>query len=225
MGKFGGQTKFGSGHFGGDRSPTPIGYIIRRMVASMSGLVSTGSMKTVARLYGDPRRRETWDAVLTPGGIPAVLIHYAGGTFEVEATSGARLVRHQFIDVYCFAGDYRSSEHRYEGKHAADPAIENITAWCVYRMGRALLDLKHFRNARPVDEKPFVAGSNAVGYVLRFAGSTSLDLYDDAIALKLESLGICHSPTDANILFESNNVTPKSGDEPVPATNVADLTE
>lgn len=226
MGKFGGQTKFGgSGYFGGDRYPTPVGYVIQRMVAAMAGFVSAGTLKTCARLYGDPRLRETWDAVLTPNGIPAVLVHYAGATFELEATSGGRLVKHQTLDVYCFAGDYRSLQHRYEGKRKSDPAVENITAWCVYYMTRALAALGHFRNARPVNEEPFVTASNVVGYRLRFMGSAAVDLYDDAIALVLEGLGICHSPTDASTLFETNNVTPRSGDEPVPATNVADLTE
>lgn len=225
MSKFGGQTKFGgNGYFGGDRYPTPVGYVISRMLASMSGFESAGTLKTLARLYGDPRLRESWDAVLTPAGIPAVLVHYAGATYELESTSGGRMVRRMLLDAYCCAGDYRSLQHRYAGKFKDDASVENICAWCAYYMTRALGELK-LRSARVLSEEPQAADANAVIYRLRFAVDQTLDLYDDHIALTLQSLGICHSPTDANTLFETNNVTPRSGDEPVPATNVADLTE
>ncbi len=229
MGKYGGQLKYGSGHFGGDRSPTTQGYVISRMIAAMAPRMTKTSssqpLKTVARLYGDPRQRATWDAVLTTGGLPAVLVHYPSGLFAPKVTSGARFDKTITLDVYCIANDFRSLEHRVEGKHYNDGAAEQIAAWVVYYMTRALGELTHVRDARPVSELPFFFDANAVGYVVRFTGTQSLAVYDAAIALKLDTLGICHTPIDSSALFESNNVTPRSEDEPLPATNVADLTE
>ena len=226
MSTFGGRSSFGSAHFGGDRYPTPQGYIIGRMIAAMSGFTSGASpvIRTCARLYGDPSLLETWDAVLTPGGLPAVLVHYARGTYVKETTSAARMAKRMQFVVYCFGGDYRSLQHRVEGKSFDDGAAEQLTAWCAYYMYRALNELK-LRAVEIGEERPLAWSANVVGYTLSFTATQSVDFYDDAIALKLERLGICHSPKNLATLFESDNVTPKSGDEPVPSSNVADLTE
>jgi hypothetical protein len=163
--------------------------------------------------------------VLTPAGVPAVLVHYPGATYEPEATSAGRYAKTWRMDVYCFASDYRSLLQRVEGLRYRDAGAEQLVAWCVYFMTRALGELGNVRQARPTTEKAWVFAANVVGYVISFSGISSVDVYDDAITLQLERLGICHTPRPIEALFEADNETPQSLDEPVPSPNVADLTE
>ncbi|MCA9667375.1 MAG: hypothetical protein KC503_17365 [Myxococcales bacterium] len=229
--RFGGETQFGRGRYGGVGTGKPIGYIIRRMIAAMEQFrydpdTGTGSLRTLERLTGSIRDKATWD-IIASRGFPAVLVAYAGGPFVKPKTmDGAQVTQAKRIHVVCIADSLQGKRiDRLEGKrrNLYEPGLDNITSWVVRYMGRELLNL-NLAGFQPVDEDVFAFDTNAFASIIEWRVEATIDLYDDPESdNEFTRLGITHTPKDFNNLFESDNITPKTDSPTSPATGYADL--
>jgi hypothetical protein len=133
------------------------------------------------------------------------------------------------FEVYVIASNYRSRSYRLRGLNVYDAGAENIVSWCVYYMTRELQGVDSptgkalLKGAMPTRDVELSFDANAAIYRIDFVGEKQPDLYDDLITLEVDTLGICHTPSDLDNLFESDNVTPYSDDDTNATPNVADL--
>ena len=228
MTAFGGTSKFGTGKFGGNPLGVTPGFYVQRMINAMTRFKrsgTTGSLETIDRLCGDLRDQETWDQALQ-AGIPAVLIAYEGGPIRSEGMDGRQMVQRQRYSVVCLAGDHRTRRRRLEGRNIWAPGLDNIARWVMHYCGRELMD-SDLERVACVEERPLTFGPGRFACVVSFEGDARLDLYDSigSITAQLDTLGITHTPTDVNNLFNADNITPKTDSPTSPATGYAELDE
>jgi len=224
--RFGGQTQFGTGVFGGDPYGTAPGYVIRRILAELSRFKrsgTTGCIETLGRLTGSLSDPGTW-ATMLQAGTPAMLVVYEGGPFRFIGSGKNQIQQTQRYSVVCIASDYRERRHRLEGRNIHEPALDNLTRWARFYAARALLQMDGVGLRSGKEELRIFDASRFVG-VVSFEVEAEQDLYDDAatLTLTLERLGIVHDPLDLDDLFLADEETPNTDSPTSPKVGYADL--
>jgi hypothetical protein len=218
-------------HFG--VTPTQICTAILNALGTLliDGQQGTGCVRTVRRLRDDTK--EALKAAMTAGA-PAILLFYEGGVSDQVDTTGLREEDLLTFKILCVSGALTNIADRQDkGQRDPDlavrPGVEELQDWSRYLALRAMSSLNvtrprttRFTQAFQITPEHFVAA-------VLLTCSRWVDIYDDATANSLQSLGIVHDPTngydpETDEWFESDNETPIS-DWPPPGVDggVADL--
>jgi len=227
MSSFGGHVQFGAAQFGGDPFGLSPLFCIDRMLAALdTAKVSAGGfLRTVALLTSDPNDIEALGHQLQDG-LPAVLVGYTGGPYSGGLTTAMVMEQQLRLVAVCVADNLRSRTDRLGGRSIYRPGLLNLMRWAAFKCGRALNRIKRGRRGGPTEESFIAYGAETFVGVVNFSVTAAFDLYDDDGDLtgKLERLGIVHTPSDLEQLFESDNETPNTDDPTsLPGPGVAEL--
>jgi hypothetical protein len=215
-------------HFG--KTPSELCDAILDGLSALKVQGDVGVVQTIGRVRGD--KLPDLQAALA-SGLPAILLHFVDGKTDEQSTHGRRETDDLKFQILCIAGQMStvakrqgSSDRDYTKIRAKDVGVEQLQDWGRYFTLRALRGA----NAQRPRTLGFTQGvriaADAFVGAVRFACSREFDIWDDATAVYLEQLGICHDPTngEGGPWFEGDNETPIS-DWPPPGTDggVADL--
>ena len=174
----------------------------------------TGVVSTVARV-ASLEGPDLAAALQQGGGVPALLVFFSGGTYSVKGTGRGNYLDTLNYMILCISGKStnvgdRLAEGEVDPDEALEPGVEELQDWAFYLGLRALrtagLNMSTaVRHSQVFRMKP----ENYIGSV-EFHGQREVDVYDDTLANSLLSLGIVHSPTDPDDLWEADNETPRS---------------
>lgn len=231
--KYGGQTQYGSGAYGGDPYGFSPGYVTRRMVASLERFrfdgttfagESTKCVHTLARLTGNLEDQKTWD-LLTTAGLPAMFVVYTGGTFVPQTANNVQWKQTVNFSVVALAAQQRDRVDRMEGRNIYHCGTETMIRWALRFVLREMIQISMITNPQPSAERQLVFGAERFAAVLDFQASAIHCIPDDVSTVTLDKLGIVHTPNDLNDLFLPDNITPNSDDPTAVATAVATLAD
>lgn len=223
--KYGGQTQYGSGGYGGDPYGFSAAYVLRRMEASLERfrrIGNEGHLDTLKRLTGSLADQPTWDLMST-AGLPAMYLVYEGGAFGQGNTSKNAWRRGVNFAVVCIAEQQTSRIERLEGRNIYHPGTETMVNWALRFVLRELNLIKMIKNHRPGEERQLVFGAERFAAVVTFTAEARLCIVDDVSSVLLERLGIVHTPLDLTQLFLPDNQTPNTDSPTSPVSGVADF--
>lgn len=200
-----------TGHFG--NTPTTIANAILTGLSVLKLTASGGCCRSLARV-ADVTVDEL-KAGLT-AGVPGILVFCPGGVYLPRGTTHGSFIERFTFSLMCCSGRStnlveRLSDQELDPDVATDPGVEELQAWACYFAVRAIRGVTGLRKAIP---KRFsqvfrLDASRYVGTV-EIECEQTVDVWDDTLATLLETLGIVHSPTDPDDLWEADNMTPKS---------------
>lgn len=205
-----------SAHF-----PLTPGTLSTAILAGLDTLRKTGSGGCVGTVKRIPTEDIKTLLELCSSGMPAVLLHYAGGSFAYDCTDGQRMTDTLRYRIFCAASRPRAYADRWDAGQrasgsATDPGVEELIDWSLYLAARAARTAGA-RKIKPGKHDPAhqIEPGVWVGFV-DLECDRRLDIYDDTDAAlgTLEELGIVHNPSEdpaAGHLFdEEDNLTPLS---------------
>ncbi len=206
-------------HFG--VTPTQLCTAILNAWSALQMSGGVGCVRTIARIRNNDLSAIA--AGMTPG-VPALLLFYGGGSSEVAATHGQLERDALTFELICVSGNLSSIGKRQDGGDrdpdtASDVGVEQLQDWARYFALRALYTAGG-RSCRTVRfTQAFRIGPEHFVGSVTLACEREVDIYDDATANYLLSLGICHDPTegydDPDLWFSgSPPVTPVSDWKP-----------
>jgi hypothetical protein len=219
-------------HYG--KTPTEL---VASMLTALSPLqVSDGSgcCQTIKRVFSE--KADDLKLALT-AGVPAVLLYYAGGRTLGQVAHGQLETDRLNFTILCVAGHMSTQLKRQSGDDErdytavtspADVGVEQLQDWSRYFCLRALrtAGAKQVRTDRFTQS--FRLSAEQYIAAVYVSCEREVDIYDDATAVYLVNLGICHDPTNGETgpWFEGDNTTPIS-DWPPPGVDggVAELND
>jgi hypothetical protein len=184
-------------HFG--KTPTELASAILTGLSALQLDAGSGCVRTIGRLRSTDA--EALAAALHPG-VPAILLYYSGGTSKMASTHGQIETDDLVFELFCVSGSLsaapvnRQDTSQRNADLAVLPGVEQLQDWTRYFGLRALsaaggccCRTVRFGQAHRIDPEHWIAS-------VTLACEREVDIYDDATANYLLSLGICHDPTE-----------------------------
>ena len=214
-----------SSHFG--VTPTELCDAVLSGLSALQVVGNVGAVRTIGRVKGE-KVPDLKGAMLA--GVPAILLHYSGGSTErARATHGQLETDTLNFKLLCIAGQLETIGLRMDGEGERDwsevtpdkVGVEQLQDWGRYFALRALKTAggKQVRTVR-FTQGYRISPEHFIGAV-ELTCQREVDMYDDATAVYLQTLGICHDPTngEGGPWFEpADNETPIS-DWPPPGVD------
>ena len=196
-----------------------------QMVDGGQGGGGSGCVKTIARIKD--KSKEAIAAALA-SGVPAILLFYAGGKYESVTTMQQQWDDALTFTLYSISGTITNIDKRMDAGDrdidtAINPGVEELQDWSLYYAARALRTNGAKKIIPLTHTQPYLIAPETFIAEVTLQASRYIDIYDDALATSLTTLGLVHDPSDVDDLFEADNTTPKSDEPPSTAGGVYTL--
>lgn len=159
-----------------------------------------GVLRTLAPFAGARDDEDDVDRHLH-GGLPAVLVAYAGGPMTARAMHQQLFAHAMRFELICVSGAMTSTAEGRLAGSAGDPGIERLLDWVSYYAVRAAAALTGVSKVYPVAHEILTWQPGRYVASVPLTCERAVDVYDEELAATLEAAGLVHSPLDYDDLW------------------------